>query len=175
MSKHDQAAEIFRRHDGKESAVADAVLLYEQEHGDFDPANFEEWLTGQRQARDYLFIDQAAVDLEELAFGQGNITARGRLARELGSPDLLDERARAWELRDARDYRRGTAPNSGSDKPADKGKPDRKNPYLWPPGPKRDAEIARIMDVLPTKAIRSLCANAECDIAGRPLRGRKIA
>lgn len=87
------------------------------------------WLDAQREKRPHWFASQAdeQAELEQKAFGEGNVTARGKLVR--GNPGLALARAKAWGLRDLNDYSRGTRP---SDAPADEKKPakDRNNPWL---------------------------------------------
>jgi hypothetical protein len=88
------------------------------------------WLDTQREKRSYWWGTQTDenAELEQKAFGEGNVTARGKLVK--GNQALALARAKAWGLRDLNDYSRGTRP---SDTPAGEKKPaakDRNNPWL---------------------------------------------
>jgi hypothetical protein len=88
------------------------------------------WIDAQREKRPHWFAAQTDenAELEQKAFGEGNVTARGKLVKGNQAPALA--RAKAWGLRDLNDYSRGTRP---SDTPAGEKKPaakDRNNPWL---------------------------------------------
>jgi hypothetical protein len=166
-----EAAAIAKDASVWDSAAADAIAMFMLEGNDFDAAGFKQWLDGQKDQRGYLFVSAPASDLEQEAFGDGNVTARGRLARQL-TPLQLRERARAWNLRDENDYRTkgkrpddGAAANGGESKPARR---DSRNPWSWKDDPNKQAEIARICK-LSTKMARDLAKAANCRIDGRPL------
>jgi hypothetical protein len=78
------------------------------------------------QTRPHLLPPEHETSLADRAFVQGNVTARGQLARELNIADL-DRLAQSYGLRDHKDFSKGTRPNGngGEHKP----KPDRENPW----------------------------------------------
>jgi hypothetical protein len=129
--QRDEAEAIAKRNDVWDTAVPDTVEMFVSEANDYTPNGFEQWIKSQRESRPYLFIQAAALDLETLAFEQRNVSARGRLYKELG-PARLDERAKAWGLKGADDFRtKGERPdgsNDGDGKSKTK-TPDASNPF----------------------------------------------
>lgn len=98
------------------SAIAtDAADAFE--NAKFIEATLDKWLADQKATRPHLFIDGVQVDLETLAFGDGNMTARARLVNQIGEA-AAKERAAAWGLKSLTDKRAGKRPfgNGGNEK-----------------------------------------------------------
>jgi hypothetical protein len=154
------------------TAVPDVIEMYQNDSQGFEPKAFAEWIEGQRKPRAYLFVSEAGVDLEHSAFAERNVTARGRLLRELG-PEAFEQRAMLWGLKGSNDFKtigeRPYADDNVKGGAGDRGKRDNSNPWSWPDSDQsRQAEIVRICRTN-TALARNLSKAAGCRIDGRKL------
>jgi hypothetical protein len=104
----------------------------------------------------------------------GNVTAHGRLAKEIGTA-AYD----AWRKANKSDPGKAAAASPGDEKldkiqadldalrGGNKPDPDSSNPYKMKPGPERDAAIGALAGRVSSKMLQGLAASAGCTIDGR--------
>jgi hypothetical protein len=119
--------ETCQRHHVVKTAI-ETDVLDRYLKGKFNLDGIDAWLAKQQTKRPHLFEQPTAhQSLEALAFaGSGNVTARGKLVKEIGEKDA-DKAARSWGLSGLHDFTRQGAPVSGEQKAARKA--DRENPW----------------------------------------------
>ena len=80
------------------------------ERAEFIEATLPKWVAEQKEMRPHCFIGAGQVDLESAAFGDGNMTARARLIKQVGQADA-EARAKELGLKGITDFKtRGERP-----------------------------------------------------------------
>lgn len=94
------------------------------ERAEFIPATLDKWIEKAKAAKPHMFIDAVQADLETQAFGDGNMTARGRFIALYGEAQAK-ERATAWGLKSLHDTKsKGKRPfDEGEQQKASKNNP----------------------------------------------------
>jgi hypothetical protein len=107
--------------DGMQASAINTDAADAFERGEFIEATLGKWLTEQKAKRPHLWIMAGQIDLEQSAFGDGNMTARSRLTKELGEATAT-ERAKEWGLKGIADFKtRGSRPGGEQQKEKPKG------------------------------------------------------
>jgi hypothetical protein len=90
------------------------------ESGGFIEATLPKWIADQKAKRPHCFIDGEQFDIEQSAFGDGNMTARTRLVKTLGQNEA-EARAKEWGLKSLTDRSRGERPGGKENQEKPKG------------------------------------------------------
>ncbi len=91
------------------------------ERGEFIEGTLGKWVADQKAKRPHCFVGNEQVDLESAAFGDGNMTARTRLVKQLGQADA-EARAKEWGLKSITDFKtRGERPGGKENQEKPKG------------------------------------------------------
>jgi hypothetical protein len=174
----DACQRATKKHPPVVATAIETDVIEAFQNGKFTIDEIETWLAKQFEfGKTHLFERSEQRDREAEAFtggkdGRGSVTSRGALVKEIGIA-AADAAAKRWGLASIHDYRtkaerpNGDAGDDKAKKHSERGDPD--NPWSWPAGEKRDAEILRMVKAVPTKLVRSLAAKANCRIDGRSL------
>ena len=87
---------------------------------EFIEATLPKWIADKKRKRPHCFVDGEQSDIEQAAFGDGNMTARSRLIKTLGQAEA-ETRAKEWGLKSLTDKSRGERPGGKENQEKPKG------------------------------------------------------
>jgi hypothetical protein len=144
--------------DLKSTAVAD--FLDEFDAGMFVESTVDEWIKQARADKPQRFHDAGTDDLARSAFVDGNLTARGKLHKQMSMAEC-DALAQTFGLKNFHDFGRGKVPTN-TDADPNKKKSGGDNP--WKAGNWNVTKQAQLVKSLGTKRAAGIAAAAGCRI-----------